>query len=135
MADVDDDQNEERRHQTASEELIDALRSGDASWVVESLHKLKRVDGEALEVIAQLLAGDSKLRALFPKRLKLAGWEPGRPPSTILETERANLRSVIKRRVRKGQKLESVIAQMKEETGYSRSSLMAIWGNQKSKHS
>src|SRR5665647_232690 len=57
-----------------------AWKSGDENHVVKWLSELKCLEGEALNVMVQLLEGDPELKKQFPKRLKFAGWGRGRPP-------------------------------------------------------
>ena len=70
---------EENRHRARSENLIEALKEGDAKAVLNCLRRLDRIDGSTLEIIIKLLEGDPKLKPLFQNRFKIIRWSRGRP--------------------------------------------------------
>jgi hypothetical protein len=116
-------------HDAKSSDTV-TWKSGDENQVVKWLSELKCLEGEALNVLVQMLEGDLEIKKQYPKRLKFVGWERGRPPidESLKTAEDANLVHVIKRRLETGDGLESVIAGLKTETKLSRSSLLKIWG-------
>jgi stalled ribosome alternative rescue factor ArfA len=121
---------EENRHRARSENLIEALKEGDAEGVLNCLRRLDRIDGPTLVIIIKLLEGDPALKPLFRNRFKIVTWSRGRPKKEFSDPiMRPLIRKQIQRwRDGKGSNLKKAIHKAQNEFGLSRSSLMVIWG-------
>jgi hypothetical protein len=64
---------------TPEKKLIDALMRGDRTAAGAALRDIKRLRGEALELLTQLLEDSPKLGPSFPYRLVFVYRQQGRP--------------------------------------------------------
>lgn len=119
---------EENSHRARSENLIEALKEGDAEGVLNCLRRLDRIDGSTLETIIKLLEGDPALKPLFRNRFKIVTWSRGRPKKEFSDPVMGPLirKQIQKWSGGKGSNQKKAIHKAKIEFDLGRTSIMNI---------
>jgi hypothetical protein len=126
---VEDDQ--------AYEDLLYALQDGDGVAAAEAMRQLRdpiAPDSFLLRLLADMLEGNPSQDADFPWRLKMVARGRGRPPKPWARRANSRLiwREVKDALVRTG-KLESAVAEVRKEYGFSRATIFKAYSHEESK--
>ncbi len=121
-------QTDEQKHRELSDDLVEAFKYGTPEEIIGKLKKLDYLDGDAFNILVQLIWGDKKLRPLFQYRLEIVRWSAGKPKnlaSTPLGED--YIISVLRaaRRHKKPQK--AAVAGLMDDFKVSRSLIMRAW--------
>jgi hypothetical protein len=112
---------------TDQDEFMDALDRGDHQGAAAALRKLKSLDGEALELVADLLEGDPSVRHFHPFRLALVRWR-GRPSDAIARQVRATRIGLFGvPRLMRSMKVEAAVAEVARTSGLGRTTVFKAY--------
>lgn len=116
--------------------LQTALNSADSAALASVLRDMQLIEGEVLETIRSLFAGDRKIKPFFKKHLGFVGWGRGRPALDpgFRETEDRNAARMLARELEKEGKIANAVKNVSRITEIGETRLWDIWRAMKGKH-